>query len=310
VKKEWMHNFERLILCLSALLILALSGCGAAIGTKDVGFRKAYEQINTNALVDDQYSVTSKNVLHRYHMAESFKETPRKTLKDLHGKITGDNRRDLLFTLAELNYFTAKYTLRDLDDTPLPETRAYYLNAAVYAYFYLFDDSRNKPANSFNRRFRLACDIYNIALAKAMTGKKGDLIFEGGKRQLPTGYTIDLKLNSQHFPVALDQFEKFLAADRLEIYGLSRRNRDAGLGVPFIGVGKKTSHMPVKRSSPGTLFMRIEGGIQALENGSLKGQIELYAPFDRTHDQVRSSGNWTLQVSLPARVPSPLVYIS
>ena len=286
MKKEWMHNFERLILCFSALLILASGGCGAAIGTKDVGFRKAYEQINTNALVDDQYSVTSKNVLHRYHMAQSFKETPQKTLKDLHGKITGDNRRDLLFALAELNYFTAKYTLRDLDDTPLPETRGYYLNAAIYAYFCLFDDSRNKPADPFDRRFRLACDIYNIALAKAMTGKKGDLIFEDGKRQLPAGDTIDLKLNSRNFPVPLDQFEKFLAADRLDIYGLSRRNRDAGLGVPFIGVGKKTFHMPVKRSSPGTLFMRIEGDIQALENGSLKGQIELYAPFDRTHVQV------------------------
>jgi len=177
MKKKWMYNFERLILCLSVLLILALSGCGAAIGTKDVGFRKAYEQINTNALLDDQYSVKSKNVLHRYNMAESFKETPRKSLKDLHGKITEDNRRDLLFALAELNYFTAKYTLRDLDDTPLPETRGYYLNAAIYAYFCLFDDTRNKPADPFGRRFRLTCDIYNIALAKAMTGKKGDLIF-------------------------------------------------------------------------------------------------------------------------------------
>ena len=117
-------------------LWLILCGCGA-IGTKDVGFRKAYEQINTNALLDEQYSVTSKNVLQRYNMGVFFREHPLECLNELHKKTLTDNRRDLLFALAELNYFTAKYTLRDLDDSPLPETRQYYLNAAVYAYFYL-----------------------------------------------------------------------------------------------------------------------------------------------------------------------------
>ena len=274
-----------MILCLSLLLILTSSGCGGAIGTRNVGFRKAYEQINTNALLDAQYSVTSKNVLQRNNMGAFFKEDPLKCLNALHKKIKTDNRRDLLFALAELNYFTAKYTLRDLDDTPLPESRQYYLNAAIYAYFYLFDETRNKPADPFNRRYRLACDIYNISLAKAMMNPKGDLTFEAGARQLPIG-TIDLSLDVRNFPVKLDRFEKIVAADRLDTYGLSRRNRDAGLGAPFIAVDKKTAKLAVKRTSPGTLFMRIKDDVQGLEAGSLQGRMELYAPFDRTRVEV------------------------
>ena len=273
------------MLSLSIFIILLIGGCGGAIGTRDVGFRKAYEQININALLDENYSVTSKNVLQRYNMGQFFRENPLKCLNELHKKIKTDYRRDLLFTLAELNYFTAKYTLRDLDDSPLPENRQYYMNAAIYAYFYLFNNTRNKPANPFNRRYRLACDIYNIALAKALTNAKGNLVLKAGVRQLPFG-TIDLFLNARHFPVKLDQISKIVPADRLDIYGLSRRNRDAGLGVPLIAVGGKNAALPVKRSSPGTLLMRIEGSIQTLESGSLQGSMELYAPFDRTRVEI------------------------
>ena len=281
-----MHNFERVIQGLLALLILGVMGCSGAIGTRDVGFRKAYGQINTNALLNKQCSVTSRNVLQRYNMGELFNEDPIKCLDELQKKIPTDNRRDLIFALAELNYYTARHTLRYLDDTPLPESSQYYLNAAIYAYFYLFDETRNKPANPFNRRFRLACDIYNISLAKAMSNLKGDLILKAGTRRLPFG-TIDLSLDTHNFPVKMESLEKIVPADRLDIYGLSRRNRDAGLGVPFIAVGKKTKKLPVKRSSPGTLFMRIRSDVQGLGNGTLQGTMELYAPFDRTRVEVK-----------------------
>ena len=284
MKAERLHDFRHFFLYLSAFLILFVSGCGA-IGTRDVGFRKAYVQINTNALLDEQYSATSKNVLQRYNMGQLFTEDPLKCLNELHKKTLTDNRRDLLFALAELNYFTAKYTLRDLDDSPLPENRQYYLTAAIYSYFYLFNNTRNKPANPFNRRYRLACDIYNIALAEALTNAKGNLVFEPGVRELPFG-NIDLSLNVHNFPVKLDQISKIVAADRLDIYGLSRRNRDAGLGVPFIAVGKKTAELPIKRTSPGTLFMRIARDIQTFESGKLRGAMEIYAPFDRTRVEI------------------------
>jgi pimeloyl-ACP methyl ester carboxylesterase len=271
--------------CICIFLILMAAGCGGAIGTRDVGFRKAYEQINTNALLGEEYSATTENVLERYNMKALFDEKPLQCLKDLHGKIKTDTRRDLLFALTELNYFTAKYTLRDLDDSPLPENRQYYLSAAIYAYYYLLDDTRNKPANPYNRLYRLACDLYNISLAEAMSDVKKNLILEPGVYDLPFGQ-IDLALNASQFPVKLDHFEKIVSADRLDIYGLSKRNRDAGLGVPFIAVGKKSAELPIRRGSPGTLFMKINEGIKHLEAGSMKGELDVFAPFDRTHVEV------------------------
>ncbi len=279
------ENRYKSFFCLFVFLILMLTGCGGAIGTRDVGFRKAYEQINSNAFLGEDYSAVTKNVLERYNMRTRFKQAPLQSLKDLHGKIRTDTRRDLLFALSELNYFTAKYWLRDLDDSPLPENRQYYLSAAIYAYFYLLDDTRNKPANPFNRLYRMACDLYNISLAEAMTDAGGRLVFESGTRKLPFG-EIDLTLDVSQFPVQLDRFDKILSADRLDIYGLSKRNRDAGLGVPFIAVGKKTADLPIKRSSPGTMFMKIEDGIKNLETGFMKGELDLFAPFDRTHVEI------------------------
>ena len=91
------------MLSLLIFIILLIGGCGGAIGTRDVGFRKAYEQININALLDENYSVTSKNVLQRYNMGQFFRENPLKCLNELDKKIKTDYRRDLLFTLAELN---------------------------------------------------------------------------------------------------------------------------------------------------------------------------------------------------------------
>ncbi|MCD6294745.1 MAG: hypothetical protein J7M20_07435 [Deltaproteobacteria bacterium] len=90
MKKRRPRNFEWLMLSLSIFIILLIGGCGGAVGTRDVGFRKAYEQINTNAFLDENYSTTSKNVLQRYNMGQFFKKDPLKCLNELHQKIRTD----------------------------------------------------------------------------------------------------------------------------------------------------------------------------------------------------------------------------
>ena len=104
---------------LFAAFLISLWSCSTAIGTKEVGFRAAYEQINTNALLTDKYSTASKNVLHRYNIKELFEKDPRETLKFLHRKTKKDNRRDLLFALSELSYYTADAGKGDLSDEDL-----------------------------------------------------------------------------------------------------------------------------------------------------------------------------------------------
>ena len=163
-----------------------------------------------------------------------------------------------------------------------------------------------------------------------MTDVKGNLAFEPGIRKLPFG-DIVLTLDTGSFPVKMDLFEKIVAADRLDIYGLSKRNRDAGLGVAFIAVGKKTAELPIKRSSPGTLFMPIEGGIQTLETGSLKETSSFSRPLTGPHVEIdgksvplesdlsaqlaynlnsRFSGSWISPVFFPEKAPFRRVFIS
>ncbi len=112
-----------------------------------------------------------------------------------------------------------------------------------------------------------------------------------------------MTLDQKTFPVSLDHFDRIVAADRLDIYGLSKRNRDAGLGVPFIAVGKKTADLPIRRSSPGTLFLRIEKSIEALESGAMKGELDLFAPFDRTHVDIEGK-----EIPLESDLSAQLAY--
>ncbi|MBW1749104.1 MAG: alpha/beta hydrolase [Deltaproteobacteria bacterium] len=262
-------------------------GCASAIGTKKVGTAKVYRQVNTNALLEDQYSALSQNVLYRHDLKEQFKKDPQKVLKYLHQKTIEDNRRDLLFALAELSYYTAEYILKGRSDVNEQSAQKYYLGAAIYAYFYLFDKSRTDRLDPYNRYFRWACDFYNIALAKALTKQEGRLEIEDGVYELPIG-KITLTVQRQRFPWELNQFEKIIAADQLLVYGLSVRNRDAGMGVPFIAVEKRSERIPVKRSLPGTVFLRIEGGVRGTEATIFKGRLELYSAFDDIKVQVGS----------------------
>jgi pimeloyl-ACP methyl ester carboxylesterase len=117
--------------------------------------------------------------------------------------------------------------------------------------------------------------------AKALTAPKGDLLVEPGIRKLPFG-TVDLALAPLSFAPTLNRYEKIVAADRLDIHGLSRRNRDAGLRVAFIAAKRESDRLPIRGTAPGTLLMRMESGIGGLETGNLTGTLELYAPFDRT----------------------------
>lgn len=264
---------------LFAVLLISLFGCSTAIGTKEVGFRTAYGQINTNALLNDQYSSASKNVLHRYNLEKKFEKAPREALKFLHRKTMEDNRRDLLFALAELSYYVAEKILK-ADDA-----RAYYLNTAVFSYFYLFDETRDVPSDPFDRKYRWVCDFYNIALAQSMTTKDGSLEFKNGVYQLPVGL-VTLSVKRQQFPLELEQIGNLIPSDRLEVYGLSRRDRDAGIGVPFIAVERASTTYPIKRSYSGTMFLRFEGGIGEINSGALKGDMELYSAGNYTKVQV------------------------
>ncbi len=267
--------------CLS--LFLLATGCGTKIGTRDVGFESSYKQINTVALLGQELSSTSKSVLQRHNLEDSFRTAPQITLTMLQKRVITDNRRDLLFALAELSYHTAQQSVSHKADDSPEEYRKYYLNAAILAYYYLFAKNRDLPVDAYDRNFRWACDIYNIALARSLTDASGHLSIENGIHSHATG-DISLTVYDHGFPLkAVSRASKVIAIDKLKIVGFSRHNREAGIGMPFMTILNSGKGASRTMSLPGTLVLKPAGGLDSLYSHKSEAALNLYSAFDSSH---------------------------
>ncbi len=258
--------------------LLLFCACATPIGTRDVGVRQSYERIHISAVNEEGYSTASALVLHRFFLEETFKQDPDQVIATLHDKACEDERRDLLYTLAELCYLSGDKAHKLIDPASQERAGRYYLASAVYAYLYLLGTRGGDPPNPYDRRFRVACDLYNAGLAQVLALRERERQFEDGARQLPVG-SIFLERRIAKFPDAQDGYDAFIPADELSVYGLTVRDRHPGLGTPFIAVAKKRPDSPVTRSVPGALFLRVEGDVRSLRQGG-RGLMELYSAYE------------------------------
>ncbi len=301
-----MKTYRFLVPLLLSVLAAVVAGCGVPIGVQRVGVEQAYHEINANVLNQGVLSTMSLEVLHRRNLKGRFDEDPTEVLERLHKEACQDKNRELLFALSELNYFTAKQFL----------SREYYLTSAIYAYLYLFGDGNAEPLNPYDRRFRVASDLYNLGLAKAIEIDQ-DPEVEGSSRIAPKSGTLELPMGQMKvevsrpgFPWGEEQFAWFLPADEFEVHGLSVRTRDPGLGVPLIAIQpppkdgkKKFDYLPPHIKIPATAFVRIKGGVCEMGSENLSASVELYSPFDVAEIQV---GN--RKVPLETDLTAPLAY--
>lgn len=275
---------KSIFLLLSCLLIL-LSGCASAIGVREVDLKSLYSSINVNALSEDKYSFFSKAVLNRYNLVKDFKKSPADVLAFLKKQALDDYRSDTLFALAELNFLTANRLRKSEETDKREQAQSYYFASCIYAYFYLFGEKWLDPPGPFDRRFRVACDLYNSSLALALTNGDGTLDFNIDTITLPTG-EISLVKNTENFPFALDHFQKYISADRFLVRGLSVRNRKSGLGAPFIAVENITADVPAYRSVPGSLFLSLNCQLANIEDGECEGVLQFYYAFDEKEIEI------------------------
>jgi pimeloyl-ACP methyl ester carboxylesterase len=269
---------------LPLLLILAafsLTSCATSVGVQRNDPRETYSQISVSAISADDYSRFSQDVLTRYNLGQAFNEDPPQVLTFLHHEAEKDYRNDLLFALAELNYFVGmRYRHKGIQ-----QSHPYFFASGIYAYFYLLGKEWLEPPSAFDRRFRIACDLYNNALAEALTDADGNLQVAPAEVELPVG-RFAFSLDTSKFHQEMVGFEKFVSTDRFGVRGLSRRNREAGLGAPIIGVEKKPEGAPLYRTSPGTLFLRFNCQLKDIGAGVCTGTLELYSAYDQTEIEV------------------------
>ena len=265
------------LFALGMALGMSLGGCGSPIRTVEVGPDRTYQSLNANAVNSDALSADTLLVLARFGLEGDVKEEePLVLIHRLHELAVAQPSRELSFSLAELCYAAAKENGR----------RDCYLGAAVYAWSYLFGGEAKAPPNSFDRRFRVACDLYNYGLLKAFLSDDGDrFLLEPGARALPVG-SLDVKVTRPGFPWSAQEIDSFTPADNLRVIGFSSRRRDAGIGVPLIATGERASmskesaaHLPPHLNLAATAFLRVEGGLADLARGA-PATLELYSAFD------------------------------
>ncbi|NTU59966.1 MAG: alpha/beta fold hydrolase, partial [Deltaproteobacteria bacterium] len=292
-----------LALSLLGLALLA-AGCSTTAGVNRVGLRGAYRDISVSSLNEREASEDSKVVLHRYDLVERFDKDPEGALAFLREKaLREDDRRDLRFAIAELSFLYADHLLESVDPEEHRRAPDYFLQAALAAYSYLLGPSRESPPRSFDRRFRLACDLYNRALGKGLvTGSGGQVNVHGGAFQLPAG-SLSVSLDTRALPWPLESFESFYLADDFSVRGFTLRNRTPGLGVPLVAVQKRPAGAKKGIAVPVTAFLRFLPAERSGGLPSFSGTLELHSAYDETEVEVNGR-----KIPLETDSTAPLAY--
>lgn len=268
------------------LLALLLPGCSTPVGVRHVDIQTAYRIQTESALSAEQPSESSKMVLRRLGLMDRFDTEPVQVLAELHGglKPTDDDR---LFALAELSFLHADRA----------HDRAYFLASAVYAWALLFpEDGTGTRFQALDPRLRLACDLYNQAVAKGLRPIRGkgidndEVRLEPGTHKLPFG-TLAVSLDESGLTWGGYRLERFIPTTTLEVRGLRNRYHTAGIGVPLAAslaagaASVKTigsERLGARTKVPVTALLRLEHARADLAGGHIQGRIEVYAADQAT----------------------------
>jgi pimeloyl-ACP methyl ester carboxylesterase len=285
------------------LLTFVLSGCAVPIGVTKVSPQDSYNIRNDNALGAGKTSDTIKAVLQRYNLLELLDKDPLKTLQALHEISKTDDRRDILFALAELSYLHGGKLQAGSTHEGRNEARELFLQSAVYAYFYLLGDGREPPPTAYDSHFRDACDLYNRALWQAFpVNENNSLNFSGGIRNLPVG-DLPLTLKTDTLAWEYENFEGLFPADSYAIHGFTVRNRTPGMGLPLVGLTRKSTKSPYGGAMPITAFLKVSGNIRDYQQGHSQAFLELYSALDNAEVRVNDR-----LVPLETDLTAPLAY--
>lgn len=291
----------------SSMLLLALAllaGCATPIGIRQVSPRDSYRESIRNPLAEGVTSNATNIVLRRFDLSSTYKDDTAEVIEFLHDRALHDDRRDILYALAELSYLYGERLGESTDEADQELAPDYFILAAVYAYQFLLDERTEPPPNAFDIRARTACDLYNFSLWRGMsTGKAGALSFASDVRTLPVG-SLAIKVDLSKFPWALEDFERFEPVDKYVIRGVSIRNRSKGVGSALIGVKKANQASPFPQAAPVTMFLRIDGDLAQLTEGTATATLEFYSAYEENVLEVKGR-----RPPLETDTTTPMAYV-
>ncbi len=258
---------------LAGLTVLLAGACATPVGVSSGTTQSLERRITANALVGDEPSTYSDQVLQRFNLRDRFRRDPAAALAELHRSLDTEGAENRLFALAELSYLHAR---RSGD-------RSHYLAAAVYGYAFLFPGDQTAPPDALDPRSRLAAELYNQALAEGLSPGGTSVAVKPGAYRLPFGLlSIDMPGGE---PVWAGRvLDDFLPASHVQVRGLRNRYRRAGLGAalmarlgPLPGAAPAYSRLPPRLKVAVTVFLRLDHVREGLVTGELRGSLELYS---------------------------------
>lgn len=286
-------------------ICLGSTSCATRVGADKLIPAVAYRQARETVLQDGRPSRETTRVLERFDPNGRFATSPDDTLRLIHREAVASRDRGLLLALSELSYAAGERLRRNVKPWERRDPRDYYLASAVYSWFFLFDGTAHEAEGAFDQRLGRAGDLYNYGLSWALSERHGTnalAVLSGGRRDLPTG-RIDLQQVWDGFGWSAAEVDRFLLANEFRVHGLTVHNRQSGLGVPLIAVGKPELSHGLARCAPATAFLRITGTLADLEPGQCRARLELYSTFDTPKLRVDDES-----VPLEADLTAPLAY--
>jgi pimeloyl-ACP methyl ester carboxylesterase len=207
----------------AAALCFSLA-CATPVGVERVDPRRVHRTLTSNVLSTGELSNPTLNVLHRRGLTARYQSLPEVVLGELHDAVAADRGgRDDIFALAELSFQHASRTRQ----------RSYFLASMVYAYAFLFPGSGRTPADPFDPRFRVACDLYNRGITEGFATRDGELVeLRDGSYPLPFG-TLDVAFDDTELIWGSRRLVELAPIADLEVRGMWARYRWAGIGAPL-----------------------------------------------------------------------------
>ena len=258
---------------LTATLLCFGVACATPVGVARVDPRSVHRTLTSNVLTTTELSNPTSNVLYRRDLSARFESEPAAVIGELHAEIAADRgSRDDVFALAELSFRHASRTRQ----------RPYFLASMVYAYAFLFPGSGRTPADPFDPRFRLACDLYNRGITEGFSSDDGELVeLKGGRYDLPFG-ALDVSFDDAELHWGSRRLVRLVPVADLEVRGMWARYRWPGIGAPLAA---STEPLDPARGFedfvqpwvkvPITALLRIPEPRQALMTGRVQAVLEI-----------------------------------
>ena len=235
-----------------------------------------HRTLTATVLDSGRPSRASYQFLYRLALAERADYEPQQVLAELRAGLGGYDEHDRLFALAELSYAHAARSGR----------RRYFLDAAVYAYAFLFPSNRTIQPHAGDPRLRTAGDIYNRAIVEGLANADGEIDLRPRTLDLSFG---TLALTSPGFPFVYAGYplERFVTTDDLRVRGLRNRYHVPGIGAGLMasvgdpGEAEVNEWVGANVTVSRTMFVRLEDARAGIDGGQVRGSIEVYDVAER-----------------------------